>query len=251
MLGRSLRGRPGAGRARLRCRPGGSCSSATASRAGRSATTSSARRCATRSTRATKACCPRAVWGDGEPEGVRARAARGDEGHGPRGRRARRRGRHGFTGSAIWHMLYSFPPNDFADDRARLRGVRRALEPDHRRLRAQRACASRSRCTRPRSPTTSSRRAAALEAIGDRAGLRHQLRPEPLRARSSSTRPPSSHEFADRIYHVHVKDSRPRASTGAASILGAPPGLRRPAARLGLRLARATATSTSSASSGR
>ena len=26
----------------------------------------------------------------------------------------------GFTGSPIWHLLYSFPPNDFVGDRARL-----------------------------------------------------------------------------------------------------------------------------------
>ena len=46
-----------------------------AERAGRSATTSSARRCAIRSTRATKASLPPEVWGDGDPEGVRQRAA--------------------------------------------------------------------------------------------------------------------------------------------------------------------------------
>ena len=43
--------------------------------AGRSATTSSARPCATRSTSATRASCPPDVWGDGDPEGVRQRAA--------------------------------------------------------------------------------------------------------------------------------------------------------------------------------
>ena len=43
--------------------------------AGRSATTSSARRSATRSTTRHKAILPPDVWGDGDPEGVRQRAA--------------------------------------------------------------------------------------------------------------------------------------------------------------------------------
>ena len=42
-------------------------------------------------------------------------------------------------------------------------------------------------------------------------------------------------EFADRIYHVHVKDSR-KTLDGRRSILGSPSQLRRSGARLGLRL---------------
>jgi len=68
---------------------------------------------------------PPQIWGDGEPEGVRARAAAEMK----RTARAARRffdaapeavkerlarsGRtvvNGFTGSSIWHLLYSFPP---------------------------------------------------------------------------------------------------------------------------------------------
>jgi sugar phosphate isomerase/epimerase len=47
---------------------------------------------------------PPEVWGDGDPEGVRTRAAA-------------RFGVQivtGFTGSSIWHQRYSFPPNDWA-----------------------------------------------------------------------------------------------------------------------------------------
>src|SRR5262245_54479016 len=53
---------------------------------------------------------PPAVWGDGEPEGVRRRAAEEMK------RTARAAARlgvsvvNGFTGSAIWHLAYSFPP---------------------------------------------------------------------------------------------------------------------------------------------
>lgn len=67
-----------------------------------------------------KAILPESVWGDGEPEDVRRRAAR----HMADAARACRKfmdarpgGRHpvtpavnGFTGSSIWHALYSFPP---------------------------------------------------------------------------------------------------------------------------------------------
>jgi sugar phosphate isomerase/epimerase len=87
---------------------------------------------------------PAHVWGDGEAEGVRRRAA--DEMMAT-ARAARRLGVsvvNGFTGSSIWHLLYSFPPvlagaidAGFADFAARWRpildafadaGVRFALE---------------------------------------------------------------------------------------------------------------------------
>lgn len=53
---------------------------------------------------------PSAVWGDGDPEGVRRRAAREMM---DTARAAARLGVgvvNGFTGSPIWHLLYFFPP---------------------------------------------------------------------------------------------------------------------------------------------
>ena len=58
---------------------------------------------------------PPEVWGDGDPAGVQARAA---ERMKDTARAAAAFGVtqvNGFTGSPIWHMLYSFPPNDFAE----------------------------------------------------------------------------------------------------------------------------------------
>jgi sugar phosphate isomerase/epimerase len=57
-----------------------------------------------------KSILPDHIWGDGEPEGVRQRAAREiiETGH-----VARRLGIsivNGFTGSSIWQYMYSFPP---------------------------------------------------------------------------------------------------------------------------------------------
>lgn len=55
---------------------------------------------------------PSHVWGDGDPEGVRQRAA---EEMKATARAAANMGIkvvNGFTGSSIWHLLYSFPPID-------------------------------------------------------------------------------------------------------------------------------------------
>ena len=60
-----------------------------------------------------QAVLPEDVWGDGDPEGVRRRAA---EKLKDTARAAAKLGVNvvtGFTGSSIWHMLYSFPPNDW------------------------------------------------------------------------------------------------------------------------------------------
>ena len=57
-----------------------------------------------------KAILPPHIWGDGEPAGVNARAAEDMIGA---ARAAQKLGVsvvNGFTGSSIWHLLYSFPP---------------------------------------------------------------------------------------------------------------------------------------------
>ncbi len=57
-----------------------------------------------------RAILPDYIWGDGDPEGVRTRAA---EEMIKAAQAAKRFGVdtvNGFTGSSIWHLLYSFPP---------------------------------------------------------------------------------------------------------------------------------------------
>jgi len=59
-----------------------------------------------------KAILPIRIWGDGDPGGVRKRAA---EEMKLAAKAAANLGINvvvGFTGSPIWHLLYSFPPND-------------------------------------------------------------------------------------------------------------------------------------------
>lgn len=53
---------------------------------------------------------PDYIWGDGDPEGVNQRAAQEIIKTGEAATRLGIKVVNGFTGSPIWHMLYSFPP---------------------------------------------------------------------------------------------------------------------------------------------
>ena len=57
-----------------------------------------------------KAILPPDVWGDGDPEGVRKRAAQKVIDAAKAAKKLGIKVVNGFTGSSIWHMLYSFPP---------------------------------------------------------------------------------------------------------------------------------------------
>jgi len=57
-----------------------------------------------------KGILPGYVWGDGDPEGVNKRAAEEVIKTGEAAARLGVKVVNGFTGSPIWHMLYSFPP---------------------------------------------------------------------------------------------------------------------------------------------
>jgi sugar phosphate isomerase/epimerase len=164
-----------------------------------------------------EAILPPDVWGDGDPEGVRRRAA---ERMKDTARAAARFGVDvvtGFTGSPIWHLLYSFPPNDFATidrgyeefaerwgpivDVFEAEGVRFALEVHP---------------TEIAYDFVTTRR--ALQAIGDRPGFGINFDPSHLVHQHLDSAAFVT-EFATRIYHVHVKDSR-LALDGRSSILG-------------------------------
>jgi len=54
------------------------------------------------------------VWGDGEPEGVRTRAAQEMIDTGRAAAKLGVKTVNGFTGSSVWHSLYAFPPTDQA-----------------------------------------------------------------------------------------------------------------------------------------
>jgi sugar phosphate isomerase/epimerase len=138
---------------------------------------------------------PPEVWGDGEPEGVRQRAA---ERMKDTARAAAQLGVEvvtGFTGSSVWHMLYSFPPNDFAEV------VRFALEVHP---------------TEIAYDFVTTRK--TLAAIDHREGFGINFDPSHFEHQFLDSAAFVT-EFADRIYHVHVKDSI-RHLDGRSSILG-------------------------------
>ena len=83
-----------------------------------------------------RAILPPDVWGDGDEAGVRERSA---ERMKDTARAAARFGVtqvNGFTGSSIWHLLYSFPPNDFDGIERAYEAFAEAWSPDTRRLRS-------------------------------------------------------------------------------------------------------------------
>ncbi len=149
---------------------------------------------------------PASVWGDGDPEGVRQRAA---EEMKATARAAKLFGVDivtGFTGSAVWGMLYFFPPTSQADidagyqdfarrwlpilDVFRAEGVRFALEVHPTEIAYDIWTMQR-----------------ALEAVDGHPSFGVNFDPSHL-----------VHQFIDpvafleafpeRIFHVHVKDSR-------------------------------------------
>jgi sugar phosphate isomerase/epimerase len=163
-----------------------------------------------------RAILPPDVFGDGEPEGVRRRAAARMQ---DTARAAARLGVtqvNGFTGSPVWHLLYSFPPNDFdAIDRGYQdfaerwgpimdvfdrEGVRFGLEVHP---------------TEIAYDFVTTRK--ALDAVDNREAFGINLDPSHF-AHQFLDAAAFAHEFASRIYHVHVKDSKKRLD-GRRSIL--------------------------------
>jgi sugar phosphate isomerase/epimerase len=164
-----------------------------------------------------EAILPPHVWGDGRPQGVNARAA---EELKDTARAAQKLGVgivNGFTGSSIWHLLYSFPPTPDAmiDEGYALLaerfnpildvfgecGVQFALEVHP---------------TEIAFDLISARR--ALEALDRREEFGFNFDPSHLIWQGVD---PAEfiRAFADRIYHVHVKDAVVRLN-GQAGILG-------------------------------
>ena len=151
-----------------------------------------------------KSILPPHVWGDGNPAGVRTRAAKEMQ---DTARAAAKLGVKvvaGFTGSSIWPLLYSFPPvpdawidagyEDFAKrwnpilDVFDEVGVRFALEVHPTEIAFDVSSAQR-----------------ALDAIGNRVTFGFNFDPSHLGYQGADYLA-FIDRFGDRIYHVHMKD---------------------------------------------
>ncbi|HQU46952.1 MAG: AP endonuclease [Planctomycetia bacterium 21-64-5] len=164
-----------------------------------------------------KAILPKHVWGDGKPAGVNARAA---EELKNTARAAQKLGVgvvNGFTGSSIWHLLYSFPPvaqnmidrgyellaerfNPVLDVFAEC-GVRFALEVHPTEIAFDLVSAQR-----------------ALDALERREEFGFNFDPSHLHWQGVDP-VEFLRAFPDRIYHVHIKDAVVTLN-GRSGILG-------------------------------
>ncbi len=151
-----------------------------------------------------KAILPDYIWGDGKPEGVRQRAA---EEMIRTAEAAKRLGIgvvNGFTGSSIWHLLYSFPPvppavieNGFKDfgrrwkpilDAFQENGVKFALEVHPTEIAFDIVSAER-----------------AIEAVEGHPAFGFNYDPSHLGYQGVDY-VEFLYRFKDRIFHVHMKD---------------------------------------------
>jgi sugar phosphate isomerase/epimerase len=152
-----------------------------------------------------KAILPGYVWGDGKPEGVRKRAA---EEMIKTGEAAKRLGVsivNGFTGSPIWHLVYSFPPilpgmieNGFKEfaklwkpilDAYKKMGIRFGLEVHPTEIAFDIASAKR-----------------ALKALNNHPAFGFNFDPSHLGYQGVDY-VEFIYTFGDRIFHVHMKDA--------------------------------------------
>jgi sugar phosphate isomerase/epimerase len=164
-----------------------------------------------------KGILPSRIWGDGNPEGVRQRAAEDIKNTARAAARFGVKVVNGFTGSKIWHVLAMFPPvppamiedgyKDFADrwnpilDVFDQEGVKFALEVHQGEIAYDYWTTQR-----------------ALEAIRHRPAFGINFDPSHLNWQMVD---PVAFLYAyrDRIYHAHVKESL-RVLDGRNGILG-------------------------------
>ncbi|WP_411880806.1 sugar phosphate isomerase/epimerase family protein [Polaromonas sp. YR568] len=165
-----------------------------------------------------KAILPAHVWGDGDPEGVRKRAAREMQDTALAAARLGVKVVTGFTGSSVWHSLYAFPPTsqeyweqgfrDFAQrwkpilDAFESVGVNFALEVHPTEIAFDTASAQR-----------------AVEAVAGHKRFGFNFDPSHLGYQGVDY-VKFLRTFHDRIYHVHMKDVWWGKGDGTVGVFG-------------------------------
>ena len=165
-----------------------------------------------------KAILPEHVWGDGDPEGVRQRAAQEMKDTARAAEKFGVKVVNGFTGSSIWHSLYAFPPTSqeywekgFEDFEQRWYpildvfdevDVNFGLEVHPTEIAFDTASAER-----------------AIEAVNGHKRFGFNYDPSHLGYQGVDY-VGFIRKFADRIYHVHMKDAWWGHGTGEAGVFG-------------------------------
>ncbi|WP_431094583.1 sugar phosphate isomerase/epimerase family protein [Polaromonas aquatica] len=165
-----------------------------------------------------KAILPAHVWGDGEPEGVRQRAAREMQ---DTARAAAKLGVKvvtGFTGSSIWHSLYAFPPTSqeywdkgFTDFAQRWKPILEVFDQHNVNFGLE------VHPTEIAFDTASAQR--AVTAIGGHRRFGFNFDPSHLGYQGVDY-VKFIRTFGDRIYHVHMKDVWWGRGDGTAGVFG-------------------------------
>ena len=161
---------------------------------------------------------PEHVWGDGDPENVRQRAAQELIDTAKAAKKLGVKVVNGFTGSSIWHSFYAFPPtsqdywqkgfDDFAErfgpimDAFEEADINFGLEVHPTEIAFDSASAER-----------------ALEAIGQHKRFGFNYDPSHLGYQGVDY-VKFIRKFADRIYHVHMKDVWWGRGNGEAGVFG-------------------------------
>ena len=164
-----------------------------------------------------KSILPPRLWGDGDPEGVKARCAQEVANTALAAKLMGVSVVNGFTGSPVWHLIYRFPPTsdamidagyrEFADrwnpvlDAFDEQGIRYALEAHPSEIAYDIYTAEKT-----------------LAALGNRKTFGFNFDPSHFIHQLFD---PTEFilTFPDRMYHVHVKDSKVNLN-GRSSILG-------------------------------
>jgi len=165
-----------------------------------------------------KAILPPDVWGDGEPEGVRKRAAKMVSQTAKAAKKLGVKIVNGFTGSSIWHLLYSFPPaspamiaagyDDFAKrwipilDAFKAEGVKFALEVHPTEIAFDIASAQR-----------------AIQAVKGHKSFGFNYDPSHLGYQGVDY-VKFIRTFPDRIFHAHMKDAWWGHGDGTVGVFG-------------------------------
>jgi sugar phosphate isomerase/epimerase len=165
-----------------------------------------------------KAILPPDVWGDGDPEGVRKRAARAVVQAAKAAKKLGVKVVNGFTGSSIWHAVYSFPPappqmiqagyEDFARrwtpilDAFKAEGVKFGLEVHPTEIAFDIASAQR-----------------AIDAVNGHKSFGFNYDPSHLGYQGVDY-VKFIRTFRDRIFHTHMKDVWWRHGDGTVGVFG-------------------------------